>query len=47
MSTAYAPLNVEYFLEGDIKVCSNLGKWRAHEICGILMVYNLIIFLLK
>jgi hypothetical protein len=38
MSTAYAPINVEYFPESDINVCSNLGKWRAHEICGILMV---------
>jgi hypothetical protein len=47
MSTAYAPLNVEYFPEDVIKVCSNLGKWWAHEICGVLMVYNLIIFLLK
>jgi len=47
MSTTGAPLNVEYFPEGDIKVCSNLGKWRAREICGILIVYNLIIFLLK
>jgi len=43
MSTAYAPLGVEYFHEGDKKVCSNFGKWRAHEICGIRMVYNLII----
>ena len=38
---------MEYFHEGDIKVCSNLGTWRAHEICGIRMVYNLIIFLLR
>ena len=38
MSTAYAPVNVEYFPEGDIKVCSNLGKWRPHEIWGVLMV---------
>jgi hypothetical protein len=47
MLIAYAYIIVEYIHEAHMEDWNMSAKWRAHEICSILMGYKLKIFLLK